>query len=259
MDGGLTFGAPVIVSGSCNAFHGHVKVSPDGTAYVPSTYCGPRVGGFRTLDNGAHWASYEITGTHTQAGGFDPSLATTPDNTLYEAWADGLNNHPMVGRSTTHAASWDRVTDLAATVSPPITASTFQAVVAGNDGSVAVAFLGSTTGTGNPFAAGYHGVWDLYVSFSYDGGLTWTTVKATSDPVQRGCLYDSVASSSCHRNLLDFMDATLDAQGRVLVGYADGCVKTCLTTTTNDDQWGDAWATIARQTGGMGLYGAPVS
>ncbi|MEA3198615.1 MAG: hypothetical protein QOE90_43 [Thermoplasmata archaeon] len=261
MDGGLTFGAPVSIP-LCQSFHGHVKVSADGTAYVPSAYCGSRQGGFSTNQNGKTWLSYTIPGSRTSptGGGFDPSVATTPDNTLYEAWADGVDQHPWVGRSTTHGATWDRLTDLASTVSPAITASTFQAVVAGNDGSVAVAFLGSTTGTGSPFAAGYHGVWDLYVSFSYDGGLTWSTVKATSDPVQRGCIYDvSPSSGSCHRNLLDFMDASVTAGGAVVVAFADGCVSSCLTTTTNDDQWSDAYATIAVQTGGTGLFGGPAT
>jgi hypothetical protein len=31
------------------------------------------------------------------------------------------------------------------------------------------------------------------------------------------------------RNLLDFIDITLDEQGRVLVGWADGCVNRCVT------------------------------
>ena len=31
------------------------------------------------------------------------------------------------------------------------------------------------------------------------------------------------------RNLLDFIDITLDKQGRVLVGWADGCVNRCVT------------------------------
>ena len=55
------------------------------------------------------------------------------------------------------------------------------------------------------------------------------------------------------RNLLDFIDATVDAQGRVLVGYADGCVGTCVGGGANTYA---AEARIARQTSGKGVYAA---
>ena len=121
---------------------------------------------------------------------------------------------------------------------------------------VAVAFLGSTDGTGNPYGGNIAGRWDLYVSYTYDGGLTWTTVKATTDPVQRGCIYDVITSPSCHRNLLDFMDAGVSTDGRVRVAYADGCVSaTCVGPAGGSGDSTAARGTIARQTGGDGLYG----
>jgi hypothetical protein len=257
LDGGITFGLPVAVQGDCHSFHGHIKVSADGTAYVPSAYCGSNQGGFASSDNGATWVSYHIPGTRVQSngGGFDPSVATTPDNTVYEAWGDGVNNHPFIARSTDHGATWDRITDLAGTVSPPIVASTFQAVVAGDDGRVAVAYLASVDGNGkNPFGGDFAGSWDLYISFSYDAGQTWQTVKATTDPVQRGCIYDVITSPNCHRNLLDFMDATLGPNGEVLVAYADGCTSArCTGPGGGSSDSTDALGTIARQTGGAGL------
>ena len=253
-NGGLTFGAPVTVSGACGGLHGHVKVSANGTAYVPNNNCG-NVGGFKTTSNGSSWSSYTIAGQPSAARGFDPSVATTPDNTLYEAWARAGDYHPMVGRSTNAGGSWDRVTDLASTVSPPIVASTFQATVAGDNGRVAVAFLGTQTGSGVPFDNGYHGVWNLYVSYSYDGGLTWTTVKASDDPVQRGCIWDGGGSNAC-RNMLDFMDANLSKDGRVVVGYADGCIGACAGASGTEAQSTSAYATIARQSVGKGLLAA---
>jgi hypothetical protein len=41
-DGGLTYGAgvPMWNSGQCFGLHGHIKVGPDGTAYVPNKACG---------------------------------------------------------------------------------------------------------------------------------------------------------------------------------------------------------------------------
>jgi hypothetical protein len=254
-NGGVTFGPPVVVSGACNGLHGHVKVSPDGTAYVPNAHCGSATGGAITRNNGGAWSSYTINGSDASPRGFDPSVATTPDNTVYEAWSRGSDYHPMVAKSSNHGTSWTSMTDLAGTVSPPIVASTFQATVAGDNGRVAVAFLGTQVGSGVPFDNGYHGVWNLFVSYSYDAGATWTTVKATADPVQRGCIWDGGGSNTC-RNLLDFMDANVSNDGRVIVGFADGCINACASASGTEAQSTDAYATIARQSAGKGLFAA---
>ena len=253
-NGGLTFGAPTLVNGVCSGLHGHVKVSADGTAYLPNSNCTGKTGGGITVDSGTTWNSYTIAQSDQPSRGFDPSVATTADNTVYEAWSAG-NHHPMVGRSTTHGSSWDRITDLAGTVSPPIVASTFQATVAGDNGRLAVAFLGTQAGSGVPFDNGYHGIWNLFVSYSYDGGQTWTTVQATTDPVQRGCIWDGGGSNAC-RNLLDFMDASMSKDGRVVVAYADGCINTCAGAGGTEAQSVSAYATISRQSTGKGLLAA---
>ncbi|HEU0130063.1 MAG TPA: sialidase family protein [Mycobacteriales bacterium] len=257
LNGGLTFGNPMVVSGACMSLHGHVKVSADGTAYLPNNFCGSQVGGGITTNNGLTWSSYTINGSVSADRGFDPSVATTPDNTVYEAWAQGGNYHPMVAKSTNHGAngSWTNLTDLSNTVTPAITASTFQNVVAGDNGRVAVTFLGSQSGTGVPFENGYNGVWNLFASYSYDGGVTWQTVKVSTDPVQRGCIWDGGGSNSC-RNLLDFMDTALAKDGRVVIGYADGCISTCATSSGTAKQSTSAYATISRQSTGKGLYAA---
>ncbi|MDX6197215.1 MAG: hypothetical protein QOJ79_366 [Actinomycetota bacterium] len=252
-NGGLTFGAPALVGGACGSLHGHVKVAPSGTAYLPDAHCGGVAGGGITKNNGSSWSSYTIPGSTEPADGFDPSVTVTPDNTVYEAWQQG-NNHPYVARSTTEG-SWDRVTDLSTTYNPPIVNSTFQAATSGDNGRVAVAYLGSTT-AGNPFSSSWHGVWDLYVSTSYDGGLTWTTVKATTDPVQRGWMCAGGTSCGSGRNLLDFMDANTTKDGRIVVGYADGCIGACATASGTEAQSSSAWATIAYQSDGKNLLAA---
>jgi hypothetical protein len=251
-NGGTTFGPPMVVTGACGSLHGHVKVSADGTAYLPNAHCGGVAGGGISTDNGTTWSSYTIPGSSEPTNGFDPSVTTTPDNTAYEAW-QAANNHPYVARSTSHGASWDRVTDLAGTMNPPIVNSTFQATTAGDNGRLAVAYLGSTT-PGDPFSNAWHGVWDLYVSTSYDGGLTWTTVKATSDPVQRGWMCAGGTSCNSGRNLLDFMDANTTKDGRVVVGYADGCINACAAAGGTEAQSSSSYATIAYQSDGKNLY-----
>src|SRR5262249_56128187 len=76
----------------------------------------------------------------------------------------------------------------------------------------------------------------------------------------RGCVWKQKGSNPC-RNLLDFNDITVDKFGRVLVEYADGCTDSCITdpaqNATNDPTTAqDALATIARQSGGRGLFAA---
>jgi fibronectin type 3 domain-containing protein len=134
---------------------------------------------------------------------------------------------------------------------------------------VAVAYLGTTdapSATGpTPFDAGFVGHWYLYVSYSYDGGQTWTTINATpAQPVQVGSICDQGfnCSSTDQRNLLDFIDATVTKDGRVLVAFADGCgainpnSTTCSATSTDISKSVSSWATIAYQTTGRGLFAA---
>jgi hypothetical protein len=101
----------------------------------------------------------------------------------------------------------------------------------------------------------FEGVWYLYVSFTYDGGKTWTTVNATPDePVQRGCIAPGGGASPC-RNMLDFNDMTVDKQGRVIVAYTDGCHDACKTDPTYPPKR-TRHAALVRQTCGLGLFSA---
>lgn len=257
-NGGLSFGAAVPVQGSCGGLHGHVKVGPNGVAYLPFSDCGGRTGLGITLNNGLTWGSrvfpWAVPNAGTPANGFDPSVGIAPNNTLYVAW-QGQDNHPMVAVSSDGGLNYYNVKDLSTTLSPAIVQSTFQTAVVGDNNRAAVAFLGSTT-SGNPFASSWNGVWDLYVSYTFDGGATWTTVKATTDPVQRGWICAGGTGCGAGRNLLDFMDAQLDKEGRVLVAYVDGCVGACAAPGGTSAQSTSAAPVITRQIAGRTLYAA---
>src|SRR5205085_7467626 len=102
--------------------------------------------------------------------------------------------------------------------------------------------------------------WHLYIAATFDGGVSWTTVDATpNDPVQRGSICN-LGTTTCmrtpnDRNLLDFMDETIDAQGRVLVGYPDGCIGPCVNSPAGAHPNSyTARATIAWQSGGIRLF-----
>jgi hypothetical protein len=252
LDGGRTFGVavPIYNITECSGIHGHVKVAPDGTAYVPNKNCTGSQGVAVTHDSGLTWTVKTVPGS--SAGSWDPSVGIASDGTVYFGYVNG-DGHPYVAVSHDAGETWSNLQDVGASFG--IQNIAFPAVVAGDPDRAAFAFLGTATGGDlggedptNP------AVWHLYVSHTYDGGATWVTTDATpTDPVQRGTICSAGTTCGGTRNLLDFMDASVDAQGRVLVGYADGCVGGCVASGPNS---GTALATIARQTGGKGLFAA---
>lgn len=264
LDGGASWQATVPVKG-CAGLFGHLKVGPDGTVYVPSRSCYPDtvftgtsgVGGFVSRDNGGSWTSYVLPGTKWPDRGFDPSVGVGTDGSVFEAWSRDKDAHPVVAISRDGARRWTAPVDLAGTVKPPLVGSSFPAVVAGGPGRAAVAFLGTRHEVREgvwPYDDN-DAVWHLYVATTYDGGTSWKTTQVTSDPVQRGPISDGGAAATDTRNLLDFMDAGLTREGRVVVGFADGCIARTrctddgATPATSTEQY----ATVAYQATGRGL------
>jgi hypothetical protein len=275
-DGGLTFGPGVpiytfatvngvdlpVAPGTCGGLHGHVRVSPDGTAYVPNEHCQDAQGVSRpgvavSTDNGLTWVVRTVPDGKTISPGSDPSVAAGANNTIYFGYVNS-DGHAKIAVSHDRGQSWSKSKDAGTPFG--IQNAEFAEVIAGDDSRAAFAFLG-TPSAGDTQSADFLGVWHLYVAITYDGGRTWTTADATpSDPVQRGCIWNQGGSNPC-RNLLDFNDITVDKFGRVLVGFADGCTGTCVTDSTQNASNGpasaqDALATIARQSGGRGLFAA---
>jgi hypothetical protein len=264
LNGGLSFGPAMpmyvlaspstAVIGQCEGLHGHVKVGPDGTVYVPNAKCGgpvnPNENGIAVSENnGTTWEVRTVPGT--EGGGSDPSAAVDDGGLLYLGFVNE-DKFPSVAVSADKGRTWTNVYDVGAMVG--IKNAVFPAMVAGSAGRAAVAFFGTTQeGSVNNFNS--EGVWHLYVAHTYDGGAHWITVNATpNDPIQRGGIHLG-GGSHIHRNLLDFFDADLDRFGRMTVGYADGCIGGCV--QTSDDARGNsftAYGTIARQTGGRRLF-----
>jgi hypothetical protein len=251
LDGGRTFGLaiPIYNLTQCNGLHGHVKVGPDGSAYVPNKNCGGEQGLAISRDNGLTWGVVHVPGS--TAGENDPSVGIAKDGTVYFGWGNG-DGHPYVAVSKDGGQTWAHIQDVGKTFG--IKNIAFPAVVAGDANRAAFAFLGTTTAGADVYGENpdLPAVWHLYVAHTYDGGATWVTANATpGDPVQRGTVCTAGTTCGGTRNLLDFMDVTTDARGRVLVGYADGCIGDCVTGGPNSSS---ALASIARQTTGKGLY-----
>ena len=265
-NGGLTFGLaiPMWTLVQCGGLHGHIKVAPDGTVYVPNKSCGGEQGVAVSEDNGLTWSIRTVPGS--TPGDTDPSVGVGADGTLYLAYADG-DGRSRVAVSHDRGLSWPSVTDVGATHG--IKNAVFPAAVAGDANRAAVFFLGSSTegANGRGTDLTFDGTWFGYVATTYDGGQTWVTVNATpNDPVQRGVV--CTAGTTCPgatRNLLDFNDVTVDKRGRPLAAFADGCVTAaCIGGADKNgdgridgnDNDGAARATIIRQSGGRTLFAA---
>jgi hypothetical protein len=280
LDGGQTFGpsTPAFTALNCaNAFHGHVKVGPDGTVYLPSERCSGQAIS-RSTDNGTTYTFIKLPADFTAVSNLThpsisvsraapkPSTATGP-GVLYYANGNAAGKM-IVTTSSDRGTTWSPRVDVAEGLG--LQSVDFPVVQAGDPDRAAVAFFGTKdkAGTGNYSTVGYGETaghytvaWHLYVAHTYDRGATWTVVDTTpDDPTQRGCLWTSGttvddAQTRC-RNLLDFNGITVDGVGRVLVGWADGCTGPCRTSDLVADNARTQLGTITRQTSGRGLYAA---
>jgi hypothetical protein len=250
-DGGTTFGPgmPVYNLLDCGGLHGHIMVAPDGTAYVPNKSCGGHQGVTVSTDNGKTWTVRTVP--NSLPGDSDPAVSIGANGTVYLGYANG-DGTQHVAVSHDRGATW--VNDFNVGASQGIKNTVFPTAVAGDDNRAAVSFIGTTTPGNYQDAANFHGVWHLYTAFTYDGGATWVTVDDTpTDPVQIGSICTGGTTCGTDRNLLDFIGSTVDKQGRVQVGWADGCTGSCPTTGVNNF---DAYATITRQYAGLTLFAA---
>ena len=235
-DGGATFGPGSYITntpannpgdpygGACSSLHGHIKVGPDGTAYVPLKGCGgtPTTGNLTntefygghpsvsvSTDNGQTWLVHSVRDKNGKALGdngdeSDNAIDIDKANRLYMGWQDAsypIPSNPNVLPTTStakasysddHGKTWSTPVDLSSKLG--VNNVQFPELVAGDAGRAAIAFLG-TNAIGDDQHNGFNGpdgnpaVWHLYVSLTYDGGKSWTTYDTTPDhPVQRGCV-----------------------------------------------------------------------
>ncbi|HVF21260.1 MAG TPA: sialidase family protein [Mycobacteriales bacterium] len=253
LDGGLSF-LPAVSAwtlATCSAIHGHLSSAPDGTVYLPPRRCGRQAGVAVSENNGLTWTVRRVPDSligHAK----DPAIAAGADGTAYFSWGglDGLDTVPQVAVTRDRGQTWTEPVTLGA--EHGIRNTSFISAVAGDGDRAAIAFLGTRTGGPNQLET-FDGVWRLYVALTYDRGATWRTVVATPEsPVQVGKICTGgIACTDGTRNLLDFMDVTADAQGRVLVAFPDGCLEQMCDTRARY-----AAATVSRQSRGRGLYAA---
>jgi hypothetical protein len=200
-------------------------------------------------DNGKTWTVRTVP--NSLPGDTDPAVSIGANGTVYLGFANG-DGTQHVAVSHDKGVTW--ANDFNVGASQGIHNTVFPTAVAGDDNRAAVSWIGTTTAGNYQDAANFHGVWHLYTAFTYDGGASWLTVDDTpTDPVQIGSICTAGTTCGNDRNLLDFIGSTIDKQGRVQVGWADGCTGSCASTGVNNF---DAYATITRQYAGLTMFSA---
>jgi hypothetical protein len=267
-NGGVTFGPGVDIyfAPECyGGIHGHVKVGPDGTVYVPNSSCSAGTGSQGaaiSTNNGLTWVDHTVPNS---VGSGDPSVGIGSDNTVYLGYVNG-DGRPHIAVSTDHGATWNNDFEVGTPVGCApgdqyaacrIKSAVFPTVVAGDGDRAAFGFLGSTTGGNYQDLATFQGIWDYYIATTYDRGAHWVTVNATAgDPVQKGAIcLAGILCSSGNRNLLDFNDIAVDREGRAVGAYADGCVAPGC-SAANGFTGRSNKAAIVRQLTGRRLFAA---
>ncbi|HEV2855665.1 MAG TPA: PKD domain-containing protein [Thermoanaerobaculia bacterium] len=244
---------------ACSGIHGHVRVAPNGTVWLPVRDCGGEQGGVTSTDGGTTWNEFTLPGSRAQSVGADPSIAIDSDNNAYFCYVNDEpvaagnppEGHVHVRVSRDGGATWINDFDLGA--AHGIKNAAHPEAIAGSSGRAACGFFGTNV-AGDYQALGFPGVWYAFIATTYDGGETWTTVNASpNDPVQRASGIWQGGGSNTNRNLLDFNEITVDDNGRVLYGYSDGCVSAgCVAGTAANDFV--AHMRVARQIGGRTLF-----
>jgi hypothetical protein len=259
-DGGTTFGpgVPTYSLLDCGGLHGHVKVAPDGTAYVPNKACGSHAAVVTSTDGGTTWAVHQVPGSSPSDA--DPSVGTGANGTVYFGYV-GSDGRPAVAVSHDQGSTWAAPQQVGTELG--VRNAVFPAMVAGDDDRATIAFIGTDKAGDYQSQTDFKDAeWHLYLATTYDGGTSWVTSDATPhDPVQRGSICTGGTTCGNDRNLLDFIDVTVDRTGHVEAAFADGCIDACVTDASHNSDDGPAdaqaaYATIARQSSGLGLFSA---
>jgi hypothetical protein len=264
-DGGLTFNTskPIFPLADNCGNHGHVKVGADGTVYVPmNNSCEGHEGVSISVDAGETW--HYVTVPATASGRWDSSIAIANDGkTIYYGYGEQGDDRPMIIKGTLDKSDpnnpvihwYEPAIDVGAPAG--LANIVFPTVVAGDPDRAAFIFHGTTTEGNSGDQASFPATaeWYLYAATTFDGGKTWALRNVTpNDPTQRGSICDGGTGCSNDpddRNLLDFMDADIDGEGRLLIAYADGCVDACVASGPNTYS---ARGYIARQSSGQRMY-----
>ncbi|HVL87434.1 MAG TPA: sialidase family protein [Candidatus Thermoplasmatota archaeon] len=229
-DGGLTFLRTVTIADStqCGGINGSPAPAPDGTVYVPlGRNCGkPAVAVSR--DNGQTWKVNILDDGGLGNEEIDPDITVTPDGTAYYVYRAKADHRIYLLRSTD---GFETVQGPFLVSPPDVTSTNFVAIASGDDGRIAVAYLGTRDTDANAGRAEPETKWYLFATFSFDAAeaqptFVTTQISAPENPVQIGYIWQG-GGGDPGRNMLDFIDAVVGPDGRFVVAFTDGCTADC--------------------------------
>jgi hypothetical protein len=286
LDGGQTFEAwrPNVFAGlsdqgtgvnegslhvvTCTGLTGHGVEGPDGSIYLARGGCGPPEVAV-SQDDGMTWTSYRIADEprttlnavnepgvplYTDYHDHEVALAVDTGGAIYALWVAGHDGLPYISSSADNGRSWS--TPLL--ISPPQVRMTwFPTLVAGAEGRIAAVYYGTESVRGwNEMGMDDH--WNVYATFVHDTMDDPIAVAIQMNPYGDPAGVGVCARTRCpdattvDQGVGDFIDAALDADGRLLAAVVDTCTGPCL-------EWQHTTAgvgVVAATTGGYSLTGA---
>jgi hypothetical protein len=115
-DGGLTFGPSVLTTSACGGLHGHIKVAPDGTVFIPNNSCSGEGAVLVSGDNGITWNIRTVPSTTSNPALQDPQVGIDNNGRVYFVMssATGTGSQAVVATSDNHGVTWNNVFDVGA-------------------------------------------------------------------------------------------------------------------------------------------------
>lgn len=250
-DGGLTWGPSVPFAVGCG-FQGVPMAAPDGALYQPRACGSDEVVLDISEDNGLTWETSTVFAGPGASIGSVPDVDFTPDGAAYYVWTRG-DWLPYLTRSTDRGRMWKPPIPFGP---PDLRSALFPVVAAGGNGRIGVAFYGTTDSPagwdGNPGNAPDGVRWHLYAGTITNADTDEPKVRVvqvTEQPVQIGCVAKFLGCIPA--NIAEYIDAEVAPDGKLVVGYVDGCPAGC--TSRAESMASDGW--VAVQTAGLSLAG----
>jgi hypothetical protein len=255
LDGGLTWlhtGEPAYLTplGAsqgglpwCDGAVGHGFVGDDGTVYLPRGWCGQP---FLSISHneGLTWDQVQVA--DNGANGHEAGIAADTHGNLYYTWIGG-DDLPYLAVSRNGGTSW---TDPMMIGPPGIQRSSLPAIDMGDDGKIAMTYVGSQT----PGKTKKKWTWNGYITMTADAlakdPVFYTgTLNSPSDPLHRG---GGCGNTRCH-SLGDFFDVTIAPDGTPWVAFVDACFKPDYCVPTFETVGVRGEAVVGRLVGGPKL------